>query len=116
MALQDFSHRFRLLAGWLSLLALCAALLAPAAVLAEEMRTGKWTGLCGASLSDKHSGHAQGEGVHCELCALPVLGLGRARAAFSAFFPLARPGVMRGGAVPDAAPARPSIRGPPFLS
>lgn len=116
MALQVFSRRFRLLAVWLSLLALCAALLAPAAVLAEEMRTGKWTGLCGASLADTHSGHAQGEGVHCELCALPVLGLGRAPATFSLFLPLALPGAMRGGAVPDAAPARPSIRGPPVLS
>lgn len=116
MALQAFSHRFRRLACWLSLLALCSALLAPAAVLAEEMRTGKWTGLCGAALADKHAGHVEGDGAHCELCALPALGLGRAPATFSQFLPPALPGAMRGGSVPDTAPAPPSIRGPPVLS
>ena len=62
------------LAAWLSFLAVFAALLAPASMLAQDMRTGKLSGLCSVNLtwgssSDTGSGDAPPAGSHCDLCA-----------------------------------------------
>lgn len=115
MPLLGFSLRFRRLAFWLSLLALCSALIAPASVLAEEVRTGKWIGLCGAGLASGQDGHAAGEDGHCDLCALPALALPPEASALRAWacgFSLL-PG--HGAGVLVTASARPLIRGPPLL-
>jgi len=117
MPLHGFSSRFKGLATWLSLLAVCSALWGPASALAQDMRNGKWIGLCSAGLATEHEGLAHDEGGHCEICALPV---------FGAQLPSAQ-----GWAVQPAAPQRaprwqvafganngapPAIRGPPRMS
>ena len=76
MSHRDLSARFRYLALWLSLLALLSALLAPAAVLAQDMRTGKWTGLCSAGMASAQDQHlADDDAGHCGLCVLAGLAL-----------------------------------------
>lgn len=69
-------------AALLSLMAVLSALLAPAAMLAEEVRTGKLGGLCSASAgwtgASGGSGGAAGDsssGGHCDLCASVGLAL-----------------------------------------
>lgn len=117
MPLHGFSSRFKGLATWLSLLAVCSALLGPASVLAQEMRNGKWTGLCSAGQALEHGGQAHGEDGHCELCALPVFGaelpaLQRWTAQPAAHAPVL--GALR--AVCADHSAGPAIRGPPQMS
>ncbi|MES2362190.1 MAG: DUF2946 family protein [Pseudomonadota bacterium] len=73
-------------AAFLSFLAVLSALVAPASMLAEELRTGKLGGICaantaswgGADASDAGNGSTPQAGSHCELCgslglALPPL-------------------------------------------
>lgn len=118
MSLLTVSVRFRYLALWLSLLALAAALLAPASVLAQEMRTGIWTGLCSASAAtdDGAPGHASGEAGHCGLCVLPGPALPPGPFHFSG--PVAHaervPARLEAGLHAQAA-ERPRIRAPPTL-
>jgi len=118
MSLLTVPVRVRYLALWLSLLALAAALLAPASVLAQEMRTGIWTGLCsaGASTQDGAQDHASAEGGHCGLCVLPGPALLPDRLAGLA--PLARavliPAPADAGLRAERA-ERPRIRAPPAL-
>lgn len=63
------------LAAFLSFLAVLSALLAPVSMLAEEVRTGKLGGLCGASKTsstinlDAGDGGAAQAGLHCDWCA-----------------------------------------------
>lgn len=115
MRLHGLSVHFKRLAFALSLLALWAALIAPASVLAQEMRTGKWIGLCGAGL-DTGLPHAEGDGGHCDLCALPALALPPSTAALSGLASL--PMALRfSRTLPvSAATERPAIRDPPVLS
>ena len=59
------------IAAFFSFLALASALLAPSALLAEEVRTGKLGGLCGASsFSSGEQGDADAAlpQTHCDLC------------------------------------------------
>jgi hypothetical protein len=116
MPLHGFSLRFQRLAFWLSLLALCSALIAPASVLAQEMRGGKWIGLCGSGLAAESDRHASEDGGHCELCAFPALALPPAAAAMLG--PAAEAPAARATApgLPAGPPERAAIRGPPALS
>ncbi|NMM10910.1 MAG: hypothetical protein HHJ16_11645 [Polaromonas sp.] len=66
------------LAAWLSFSAVLFALLAPASMLAQDVRSGKLSGLCsvtltGGSSSDTGSGDAPPAGSHCDLCGSPSL-------------------------------------------
>lgn len=115
MRLHGLSVHFKRLAFALSLLALWAALIAPASVLAQEMRTGKWIGLCGAGL-DTGLPHAEGDGGHCDLCALPALALPPSTAALSGLAPLALELRCPLPLPVAVAIERPAIRDPPFLS
>ena len=70
-------------AAWLGFLAVLSALVAPASMLAEEVRTGKLGGLCSltttpAGKSDAGNSQAPQPGSHCDACTamdfvLPVL-------------------------------------------
>ncbi|WP_143093170.1 DUF2946 family protein [Polaromonas sp. OV174] len=62
------------LAAFLSFLAVLSALLAPASLLAEEVRTGKLGGLCSANMAstsqaDGGAGELPPAGSHCDWCA-----------------------------------------------
>ncbi len=114
-----FSLRLQRLATWLSFLALWSALVAPASVLAQEMRSGKWTALCSAGLAapsglDAPDSHAAGEGGHCELCALPGLAPTPSR-PHALFADASASTVARLAPAPLQASrlALPGIRGPP---
>ena len=72
---------------WLGLLAVFSALVAPATMLAEEVRTGKLGGLCSAQSRVASDPTSSGEaalqaGTHCDWCASvglappPLLSLG----------------------------------------
>jgi Protein of unknown function (DUF2946) len=61
------------IASWLGLLAVFSALVAPAAMLAEEVRTGKLGGLCSAQSRASNVPASGGEaalqaGAHCDWC------------------------------------------------
>lgn len=118
MPVRDFSVRFKWLATWLSLLAVCSALLGPASVLAQEMRTGTWTGLCSAGMATAHDGQApDGEGGHCDLCALPGLGAELPQVQAWTAQPAAPAQLpWRFARLGEADSAHPAIRGPPVLS
>lgn len=79
-------------ATWLGLLAVFSALLAPATVLAEEVRTGKLGGLCSAQ-SRAATGPASGgeavlqAGSHCDWCS--SVGLAPPPLLAAAFLPVA---------------------------
>jgi hypothetical protein len=109
-------------AAWLGLLAVFSALVAPATVLAEEVRTGKLGGLCSAQLRGAADPASGGEaalqvGSHCDWCS--SVGLAPPLLLTSALLPIAS-GPCLG--VPDS-PARlaasitglPFSRGPPSL-
>ena len=57
-------------AAFFSFLAIAGALLAPGSMLAEEVRTGKLSGLCAASTSAADAGIADilAENTHCDSC------------------------------------------------
>jgi hypothetical protein len=63
---------WRRIAVALSFLAVLSALVAPASMLAEEVRTGKLGGLClvqtAANTAVDGSGDTQPAGSHCDLC------------------------------------------------
>jgi hypothetical protein len=111
MSLARLFERLKGLALCLSLLALCSALMAPVSALAQEAGSGKWSGLCAATVPDSHG---QADDDHCGLCLLPALalpGLDRTPAplAASAADPQRLPRSLR----PVQQWAPPSIRGPP---
>lgn len=61
------------LTAFLSFLAVLSALVAPASMLAQEVRTGQLGGVCHfnaltGSLADAGSGDAPQAGAHCDLC------------------------------------------------
>jgi hypothetical protein len=100
-----------------------AALVAPASMLAEEVRTGKLGGLCSVQVasSDGAQGAADADGeasvgAHCDLCGSLVLPL--PPPASAANLPVARTAMA---AVFDDAvrsafpPGLPFSRGPPLL-
>ena len=60
-------------AAFLGFLAVLSALVGPASMLAEEVRTGQLGGICSAnavwgSSADDGSGDAPQAGAHCDLC------------------------------------------------
>ena len=62
---------WRRIAAFFSFLALASALLAPSALLAQDVRTGKLGGLCGASLLTSGDLADAGDAllqVHCDAC------------------------------------------------
>lgn len=71
---QNFWSR---LAAVLGFLAVVSALLAPASMLAEEVRSGKLGGICSAGASwsgaDEGASNADPMAAHCELCTLAGL-------------------------------------------
>ena len=56
------------IAAFLSFLAVLAALVAPASLLAEEVRTGKLGGLCLVNTAVDGSGDTTPSGSHCDSC------------------------------------------------
>jgi hypothetical protein len=104
----------------LGFLAVCSALLAPASMLAQDMRTGKLGGICsmggtGASQDGLDDG-ASATG-HCELCGstAPVLPAQPLRTGAPA--PVTAMAVVFDNAVRSASPpGLPFSRGPPFFS
>ena len=56
------------IAAFLSFVAVLAALIGPAAMLAEEVRTGKLGGLCLVSTPTDGSGDVTPAGSHCDSC------------------------------------------------
>jgi hypothetical protein len=56
------------IAAFLSLVAVLSALVAPAATLAEEVRTGKLGGVCLVNTSADVNGDAAPSGSHCDSC------------------------------------------------
>lgn len=59
---------WRPVAVFLSFLAVLSALVAPASTLAEEVRTGKFGGLCLVNTATNTAGDADSAGSHCDLC------------------------------------------------
>ncbi|MFN5938762.1 MAG: hypothetical protein ACK44C_00115 [Polaromonas sp.] len=63
---------WRRIAAFLSFLAVLSALVAPAAVLAEELRTGKLGGLCQVNTASATAGGTADDaaltGSHCDMC------------------------------------------------
>ncbi len=107
---------------WLGLLAVFSALVAPATMLAEEVRTGKLGGLCSAQSRVASDPTSSGEaalqaGTHCDWCS--SVGLAPPTLLALAILPTA-PGTFLG--LPDS-PTRwaasitglPFSRGPPYL-
>jgi Protein of unknown function (DUF2946) len=110
------------LASWLGLLAVFSALVAPAALLAEEVRTGRLGGLCSAQSRAASVPASGGEavlqaGAHCDWCAFvglappPLLALASLLPAPTRYialrdFPADRAAVVSG---------LPFSRGPPAL-
>lgn len=113
------TRRSCLLATWLSLVALCAALLAPASVLARELSQGHWQPLCSATRGTWDANPAPltadaGEGGHCGLCALPGLALPPEPPVGSPAPADGVPPILLGAAGPSAwVLSGPFIRGPP---
>ncbi len=115
MSLFRVSEALKRLALCLSLLAVCSALMAPVSAMAQEARSGVWSGLCSAVGTALPEGHAQADEGHCGLCLLP--GLAGSAADRSQTL---QPGAAAAPAGPrSAAPAAqqaapPAIRGPPL--
>lgn len=111
-----FSPRWKWLATALSVLALWSALLAPAAVLAQDLGEGRWFGVCSAVHGGASQHEASGDG-HCGLCLLPgpalppsaVLGPAAGSADAALWALPSRPW-------PLIALVGPFIRGPPLVS
>ena len=56
------------IAAFLSFVAVLSALIAPASILAEEVRTGKLGGLCLVNTTVDGSGDVTPTGAHCDSC------------------------------------------------
>jgi hypothetical protein len=109
-------------ASWLGLLAVFSALVAPATMLAEEVRTGKLGGLCSAQSRVASDPASSGEtalqaGTHCDWCS--SVGLAPPPLLSLAMLSMA-PGPCLG--LPDSPANRaasitglPFSRGPPLL-
>ena len=115
--MHGFLRPYKHLALGLSLLALCSALLAPASVLAQELRDGQWIGLCSAAQNSAPSGHADADGGHCDMCGLPglVLDLPEPK-GFDGPALRAQAVAAQTLRVPVPADGPPPIRGPPRVS
>jgi len=59
---------WRRVAAFLSFLAVLSALVAPASMLAEEVRTGKLGGLCLVNTATNTAGDFAPAGSHCDMC------------------------------------------------
>lgn len=116
MVLLRSSEAFRRLSLCLSLLALCSALMAPVSALAQEAKSGAWSGLCSVSANAQPEGHDRADEGHCGLCMPPGFALPGVDCRL-ALPPAAEPGPA--GSPPAATGVRqaapPAIRGPPVL-
>lgn len=108
------------LAVWLSLLAIFSALVAPASMLAEEVRTGKLGGLC--SVQSRIDGAlsagdeaALSPAAHCDWCASPAFSMPPPiRGVFAPVVASVFSVLASSGLLPDLAPVGlPFSRGPP---
>ena len=108
------------IAVFLSFLAVVSALVAPAAMLAEEVRTGKLGGVClvntAANTAVDGSGDVTPTGSHCDLCGSLALVL----PPFTAQTILSQPGQQVAGIdlpfdLAAAISGLPPSRGPPAL-
>ena len=59
---------WRRVAAFLSFVAVLSALVAPASMLAEEVRTGKLGGVCLVNTASNAAGDAVPAGSHCDMC------------------------------------------------
>jgi hypothetical protein len=111
-------------AAFLSFLAVISALVAPASMLAEEVRTGKFGGVCALNSASQGSadgdyagnGSATKSGTHCELCG----SLGMALPALEVASIPCAPGTQVADAstpahLAESIPGLPFSRGPPSL-
>ncbi|MES1976973.1 MAG: DUF2946 family protein [Pseudomonadota bacterium] len=111
-------------AAFLSFLAVVSALVAPATMLAEEVRTGKLGGVCVVNMAaqgspdgaDAGGGSASKTGTHCELCG----SLGMALPALEVASIPCAPGTQVADAstpahLAESIPGLPFSRGPPSL-
>lgn len=110
-------------AAFLSFLAVLSALVAPATMLAEEVRTGKLGGVCVVNMATQgsadgaaDSGGASNAGSHCELCG----SLAMALPAFEGASIPCEPGTQVADAsapahLAESIPGLPFSRGPPAL-
>ena len=112
--------------AFFSFLALASALLAPSAMLAEEVKTGKLGGLCSVANSSGYwpgsenafgvgSGDALQTGVHCDLCSPSSLALLPSCLALVPAQSTPKPVTFfgRAGVVSATIPGLPPGRGPP---
>lgn len=116
--MRPFWARFAALLGFL---AVCSALLAPASMLAQDMRTGKLGGVCslGSAASSFDAGVDDGSTAtgHCDLCG--SMGLGLPPLPQETFAPatMTAMAVVFDDAVRSASsPGLPFSRGPPLSS
>ncbi|MDO9359456.1 MAG: hypothetical protein Q7T70_10745 [Polaromonas sp.] len=115
--MRPFWARFAALLGFL---AVCSALLAPASMLAQDMRTGKLGGVCsmgssGLSLDAGMDDSSPATG-HCDLCGSMGLGLPPLPQKVAAPATVTAMAVVFDDAVRSASsPGLPFSRGPPLL-
>ena len=105
------------LAAWLGFVAVFAALLAPVALLAEDVRTGQLGGLCSATgAGQPGSDEASAASGHCDLCgsvglALPLVEHAVASSACGTAMAVVFVDAVRSA----SSPGLPFSRGPPAL-
>jgi hypothetical protein len=105
------------LAAWLGFVAVCAALFAPVALLAEDVRTGQLGGLCSASGGGQASGDdASSANGHCDLCGSAGLALPPLEQFGNCAVTVTAMAIVFDDAVRSASsPGLPFSRGPPAL-
>lgn len=105
------------LAAWLGFLAVFAALLAPVATLAEDVRTGQFGGLCSAMGNGQPDGDdTSPANGHCDLCGSAGLALPPLQRTASYGPAVTAMAVVFADAVRSAvSPGLPFSRGPPVL-
>ena len=111
------------IAAWLGFLAVFAALVAPASMLAEEVRSGKLGGLCSVQVGSNAgaqdmpgSDDETSPGAHCDLCGSAGLAFTPLRNVGIAPVCGAAMAVVFDDAVRSASPpGLPFSRGPPLL-
>ena len=105
------------LAAWLGFVAVFAALLAPASMLAEDVRTGQLGGLCSATGGGQPAGDdASAVSGHCDLCGSPGMALPpRVQAGPCPVAATAMAVALAEAAGSAASPGLPFSRAPPAL-
>ncbi|WP_395060015.1 DUF2946 family protein [Polaromonas sp.] len=105
------------LAAWLGCLAVFAALIAPVALLADDVRTGQLGGLCSANgAGQPGSDDASSASGHCDLCGSAGMALPpQAQSASCSATVIAIALVFEDAVRTASSPGLPFSRGPPVL-